>query len=229
MSSTVIKDEKGKENKKKKKEKTEPKGGKDQKKAFEVIEPFQPVKKPSKPKPDSNQSKKDSVPNAAKGKKEAPKTQSNANAKDKPQPAKQQPAKGSQPKDAAPKPKGNAGGATKSNDSQKSAKPKQANSNANSVSSAGDKGKKKGKSQGGNAGLNIDLKNVEPTKDNATKRLKYLRMKLHTIESMEKKVKSSELELDPNQKAKVQKKKEIQNTIKAVEYSLKQGSKGAGR
>ena len=58
---------------------------------------------------------------------------------------------------------------------------------------------------------------------------RYLKMKLHTIESMEKKVKSNELKLDSNQQAKVSKKKEIQNTIKAVEYSLKQGSKGAGR
>lgn len=46
---------------------------------------------------------------------------------------------------------------------------------------------------------------------------------------MEKKVKTNELKLDSNQQAKVSKKKEIQNTIKAVEYSLKQGSKGAGR
>ena len=54
-------------------------------------------------------------------------------------------------------------------------------------------------------------------------------MKLHTIEHMEAKMKKGELEANREQRAKVAKKKEITNTIKAVEYSLKQANKGSTR
>ncbi len=55
-------------------------------------------------------------------------------------------------------------------------------------------------------------------------------MKLHTIEHMEAKVKSGELkDLDKGQRAKIGKKKEVSNLIKAVEYSLKIAAKAATR
>lgn len=59
---------------------------------------------------------------------------------------------------------------------------------------------------------------------------RYLRMKLHTIEHMEAKVKSGELkQLDDKQLTKMAKKKEISNLIKAVEYSRKIAAKNIGR
>lgn len=54
-------------------------------------------------------------------------------------------------------------------------------------------------------------------------------MKLHTIEHMEAAVKKGELEANRQQLAKMAKKKEITNLIKAVEYSLKIANKNAGR
>ena len=54
-------------------------------------------------------------------------------------------------------------------------------------------------------------------------------MKLHIIERLEDEVKKNGLQLDPNQRRMVAKKKEITNLMKALEYSIKIAQGKSGR
>lgn len=198
---------------KKKEGKSETKA-KDTKKAFEVIEPFPEVKKGAPKKSDQNKNQQQSKKDA--------KSQSNNTKQNVLKPSNQQ-----QPQQQDGKQPQGGANVKKTGDVKAAGKSKTPVITAN----GGEKTKKKAKGNENSPGLalHIDLKNYPETTQSATKRLKYLRMKLHTIEHLEEKSKKGSLQLDPNQRDKVAKKKEVTNLIKAVEYSIKIASGKSGR